>query len=372
MKTKKKCLKKVFAFFAVLVVLAAFAVPSFAGSIQSEAYQVVVDTGVLLTGYGQTNVGNVRPIAQMAFGFDFSVDRNKFYVQAYPTDGGFPTKATTLPAECTFSTDVQNSLDVIPNYLYPDADFRISSSLVYPYGYWRTYNGSDGNVYDAYDPNSLAMFDLTGGNPDNAKFGLRAWTSASADVAAKCTHLVSYTITYTPAIWSSGQSINLGDKGSLNSENAIYNALRVGGYTTLTLNFKSAYADEGDLDTCTKFVQWIGYQGDFAFSNTSYTGSAGGGSATDTDASYQLGYEAGKAAGEQNTASKVAEAYQNGYDAGSVNSGLIPSALLAIGEIPFNLIRSFLDFEIFGFNLSALVAISVTGVAFLWILKLFV
>lgn len=366
---KKKIVKRAFAVVFILVTLVAFAVPSFAGSVNSDAQQVVVDTGVVLTGYGQTSVGNIRPIAQLVMGFNFSVDNNKFYVKAYPASGDHLSLQYLKTAECVFSTGVQNSLDVIPNYLALEADCGMDIPILYPYGYWRTYNGTDGNVYDEYNPSSTEPFELATSSVANSKFGLRAWTSSSASDAEKCIHLDSYQVTYTPAIWSKVDNINLGDKGALNSENAIYNALRVGGYTTLVLNFSSRYADEGDTTTCTKYVQWIGYQGDVAFSNTYYTGSAGGGAVSDTDASYQLGYEAGKASVEQDIADRVANAYQDGYDAGSVNSGLIPAALLSIGEIPFNIIHDFLDFEIFGFNISSLVVLVVSGGAFIWILK---
>lgn len=368
----KKAMCKILPIFFVLVILTALALPCFADSIDSTSHEVVVNSGVLVTSFGTTSIGNVRPVAQFNLGFSIG-ENNTFTLTAYradgtaSADGNFPYPVI---GNFTTSTDLTT---VVPNY-YTFRELGLSLPLYFPYGFFAPSTIS-GNVYNEYSAMSDGTEVFTGGYADTSKIGFRAWVDEVYGSAKECTQVTQYTLVYTPPVWSSDNaSVNLGPSASLNTEQAIYNALRVGGYTTLAMTCVSPltteYSDRPQ-STCVKYIEWLGYQGDQSFSQNVFLEKNSGDTGS-TDASYQLGYDAGYAKGQSGLDEKLNEAYTDGYNAGAMNSGFIPSALLAIGEIPFNLIHSFLNFEIFGFNISAIVGIIITGCAFIWVLKKFV
>lgn len=365
-------MRKIACFTCALLLVALLCVPVFADGANSDG-QFYVWSGMTtqtMTGVGQLahngSTRTVRPIASTLMAVRESTQLGKIVVDFFPVND--------YDQDYTGNTDGV-AFDIITNVTDPrQLDIQYFKpyevyggwlpSYITPYGYWDV-RASGGITYDDLAYSSLDTFDGNLTTPQGGIFNMKCYTSADQQMVNQYASTIAVQYYYTPPAYQGAGTVNLGSSVNLSNRKTIYNALLVGGYHTLVLTQKTQ--NNGTYDV---YLQWVGYQGDRANYQINYK-TQNLIQDLNTQSSYQAGYDSGRAEAMREIASVRQEAYAQGYDDAQENSGLIPSAILAVGEIPFQMFREILDFEIFGFDLSILVSLITTSVAVIWIVKLF-
>lgn len=92
----------------------------------------------------------------------------------------------------------------------------------------------------------------------------------------------------------------------------------------------------------------------------------------DTDDYYQMGYNAGVQSQQGNISDAYNQGYNAGHAAGAAGSTNLGNILLSVGGVPFETLKSMLDFDLLGVNISSLIMSILTAAVAIWLVKLFI
>lgn len=367
--------KRIFCLVSAVLLLVCVSLPVFADNAGGNGltFVNVCNTTCTMTGLGTVTSGNrttaFRPVARYIQAVKY-LNGNGVHINLYPAmiDQDYtPLGTLDTGFVIPIATEVSDGLSVDITPVNPYDIYGGFTPWRYSNPFWLAEN-QNGITYDELYPADLGNDISSPTTYQNGILGYRAWTTESANaINFESLTVLSVNHYYTAPTWynSIPGRIELGANSNLANRRLVYNAMMAGGYHTMV--FQCQRPDGGTpFDV---YLQWVGFDGGTNYQITATTPQGSG--ATNTGSSYNAGYAAGVTDAENRLNGQIQQSYVDGYEAAQENSGLIPSSLLAIGEIPFTMFRQILDFEVFGFDVSILVSLIVTGIAVIWITKLF-
>lgn len=203
----------------------------------------------------------------------------------------------------------------------------------------------------------------------NNRFWYKCYSSASAtDLSFENILITSVTLNYEPPQWNSAGDVIISPDYSINGNDpAYFDAMCDSGSYTLTFNCTSGNGMKFPV-----YLKWVAFAGEFPYNMSSFL-TQNVSPDVNNGSAYDYGYSVGFQDGKNDMQVAVENAYSNGFNAGLASSdgmeGTLTSAILALGEVPFNMMFQVLDFEILGMNLSALVGMAITGAALVYVIK---
>lgn len=90
------------------------------------------------------------------------------------------------------------------------------------------------------------------------------------------------------------------------------------------------------------------------------------------NAIYQTGYNNGVQSQQGNISNAYNQGYNAGHAAGAAGSTNLGNILLSVGGVPFETLKSMLDFDLLGVNISSLIMSILTAAVAIWLVKLFI
>lgn len=352
-------IKRVFIILSCVLLLSSFSLFVFADSIdQTEQYAFIARTPVTASNWTQ----NSFPVTDCTTAIR-RVDYGKLYFALYSAgweQGGGTPALTSL----SITTDTVAPDNVPVQYIKPtDYNSGWIPTMWEDNPYWSIAGANGYNV---------ATFNPVGytGNT-NFVYSYKCYSSATQNMLNFETGIIikSVDLAYHSPVWDSQahDTVTYAPFSANGNDPVYFDYMKMLGYYRMTLNCTNPNFDQFSV-----IVEYPAYAGEYDITTSSilYTGNN---ASVNSGAHYDAGYQAGVQDGINSVRPQINEAYENGYiagvNAGGDGYGFFTSALLSIGEIPFNMMLQIADLEILGFNFASLVTMAMMGLVLTWCIR---